>query len=391
MAREARLLGRSAGPAAPPPGGTGRPEGFRFVDFAARRRPGFRNCVVAVDSVPALVERYGRLGCYSTFYLYDHTLAEYARTHRRGRRPSVAGYDGPVYAPIWPLDVDAAELEAALRAARAIVERLTGAWGVAEHGLRIYFSGKKGFHVTLDTRAFLAPAPSLAVPVVLHRLTRRLGRELGFGPRGPLDLSLGDRVRLLRLPNTRHEATRLFKVPMTLEELRDLDGEAVRALARVPRPLEGVDPTGLLWEDAPPPSERLKAIVEEVAARSRRASPRPPPAGLPGAAVTGCGARLALLRQGAPVGQRNNVAIRLASWFREGGLSPEDAQTRLILWNQGNEEPLAVEEVEHVVLSAYAHPYPYHYGCRDPLIAPLCPPEAGGGRCPYHAPPEDTT
>jgi len=348
--------------------------------------------VVPVDEVPALVERYGRFGCYATFYLYDHTLAEYARAHRRGRRPSVAGYDGPVYAPVWALDVDAPELDAALGATRAIVDRLTGAWGLEADGLRIYFSGKKGFHVTADTRAFLAAAPSLVVPVVLHRLTRRLGRELRFGPGGPLDLTLGDRMRLLRLPNSRHEATRLFKVPITLGELGSMDGTAVRALAEAPRPLRGVDPTGLLWEDAPPPSLRLQAIVEEVAARSRRVPVRPAPVGTLGSAAIGCAARLALLQRGAPVGQRNNVAIRLASWFREGGLSQEEAQARLLRWNQGNEEPLAAEEVRHVILSAYAHPHPYRYGCRDPVIAPLCPGErADRGLCPSHGRFEDRT
>jgi len=361
------------------------------VDFGARQRPGFRNCVVPVDSVPALVERYGRFGCYSTFYLYDHTLAEYACAHRRGRRPSVAGYDGPVYAPVWALDVDAPDLDVALGATRAIVDRLTGEWGLQDVGLRVYFSGKKGFHVTVDTRAFLAPAPSLAVPVVLHRLTRRLGKELRFGPAGPLDFTLGDRMRLLRLPNTRHEATRLFKVPMSLQEIGSLEGAAVRGLARAPRPLQGVDPTGLLWEDASPPSARLRAIVEEVAATRPGTSP-PFPAGPRGAPAMSCVARVALLQRSAPVGQRNNVAIRLASWFREGGLSQEEAQARLLRWNEGNEEPLAVEEVRHVMLSAYAHPDPYRYGCRDPLIAPLCPVErAHGELCPYHGRLEDPT
>ena len=92
------------------------------------------------------------------------------------------------------------------------------------------------------------------------------------------------------------------------------------------------------------------------------------------------------------MGQRNNVGIRLASWFRECGLSQEEAQTRLLQWNQGNQEPLAVEEVRHVTLSAYAPPHPYRYGCRDPLIAPLCPVErADRGRCPYHGRFEDRT
>lgn len=360
-----------------------RPAGFRLVEFAARRRPGFRNCLAEIDAVPRLAERYGRFGCYSTFYLYDEALRAYARAHRRGRRPSVAGYDGPVYAPVWPLDVDHPDLGQALKASRAAVERLTGAWGIAETAVRAYFSGKKGFHVTVDTRAFLAPAASLAAPAALHRLAQRLAGELGFGRAGPLDLALRDRVRLLRLPNTRHEATGLFKVPLSLEELGSLDAEAVRALAGKPRPMRGIDPTGLLWDVPPPPSPRARAILGEVAAE-RRAPGRAVPAPQGGDRLLKCPARLALLGRGAPVGQRNNVAIRLASWFREGGLNAAEAEGRLLEWNRGNEEPLAAEEVRHVVLSAYAREDPYRYGPADPLIAPLCPPDpAARARCPY--------
>ncbi|MEW6486580.1 MAG: primase C-terminal domain-containing protein [Thermodesulfobacteriota bacterium] len=363
---------------------------FRLVDFAARRQPGFRNRLVPVEEVAGLVRRYGAHGCYATFYLYDEAIRVHAQGAGAPGKPSVAGYDGPVYAPVWPLDIDAPDLGEALAAARAVVERLGRVWGVPREAVRRYFSGKKGFHVTVDTRVFLAPVPSRLAPELLHRLTRRLARELGFPPSGPLDLSLRDRVRLLRLPNTRHEESGLFKVPLSAEELGSLGPEAIREAARAPRPLAGVDPSGLLLEACLDLVPRARAILEEVAAPSGDAVPRGRPPSSATAAggtreVLECPARQALLSAPAPPGQRNNTAIRLASWLREAGWDEEAVGERLGAWNGNNPTPLADEEVRHVVRSAFASPEPYRYGCRDPLIAPLCPPSpAQRARCPYH-------
>ena len=39
---------------------------FRYVDFASRYQPGFRNNVVPVAQVPKLVGRYGPTDCFCT-------------------------------------------------------------------------------------------------------------------------------------------------------------------------------------------------------------------------------------------------------------------------------------------------------------------------------------
>jgi hypothetical protein len=372
------------------PYGSSAPESladFRLVEFAARRRPGFRNCVVPLRRVPALVRRFGAYGCYATFYLYDEEIRRHAREHAVAGRPSVAGYDGPVFAPVWPLDIDDPDLENAVNAVRETRRRLCEGWGIPEAAVRFYFSGKKGFHVTVDTRAFVAPHPSRVMPEVLHRLTRRLAGELSAPAGGSLDLSLRDRVRLLRLPNTRHEETGLFKIPLTASEVEGLGPAEIRLLAREVRPLEGVDPTGLVAQAEVARGQRPREIFEEAAARRfpLRAEPRSAGWQVADPAVLRCPARLALLGGVAPEGQRNNTAIRLISWFREAGLDREDAELRLSAWNAGNPTPLDENEVRHVVDSAYAHPEPYHYGCRDSVIEPHCPvdPAARGG-CPYH-------
>ncbi len=362
-------------------------EGFRYVEFAARRQPGFRNRVIPVDQVPRYVRRFGAFGCYSTFYLFDRGLLDHLREHRRGGRPSVAGYAGPVRAPFWPLDVDAADLGDALAAARAICSHLLDRWGVPQDAIHPYFSGQKGFHLLVDTRVFGLRGPSRFLPEVLHRLTVRLSREVG-PPGGGLDLALRDRVRLLRLPNTRHEATGRFKVAVPLDVLMEASLDALLDRARRPWPLERTDPTGLLPRYPLEPCPGAAAVWEEEAAGGAgRGRTSPGPGALGGRPLLSCPARRRLLETPAPVGQRNNTAIRLASWLREAGWDAPAVEAQLQEWNRRNPEPLDEGEIHHVVTSAFSPPRPYRYGCRDPLIAPLCPLAPGQrARCPHREP-----
>jgi hypothetical protein len=68
--------------------------GFRWVDFAARAQPDFRNHVVTVDEVPALVARFGAEECYASIFRFSADVLRYLAEQRVGGRPSIAGYHG---------------------------------------------------------------------------------------------------------------------------------------------------------------------------------------------------------------------------------------------------------------------------------------------------------
>ncbi|GAB4253580.1 primase C-terminal domain-containing protein [Deferrisoma sp.] len=357
-----------------------REAGFVWVEVAARRQPGFRNRVVRVDEVPRWVRRHGAWGCYASLFLFDRGLVEHLEAGRRRGRPTVAGYDGPVWAAFWTLDLDAPDLGQSLDAARRVADRLLGPWGIAPAAVRAYFSGRKGFHLQTDLRAFGFWAPSRVAPEVLGRLTRRLARELGDAGRF-VDPAVRDRTRLLRLAHTRHEASGLYKIPLTIDELFREDPGRIREAAREPR--GGGADFGLLPAQTVPPSETARGIWEAAARGTRRAAARP--AVVPGPGWGECPARRALLGEPAPVGARNNTAIRIASWLRECGWTAEAVEGALMDWNRRNPEPLDEAEILHVVRSAFAPAAPYHYGCLDPLIRAHCPVSpAERSRCPYH-------
>jgi len=353
---------------------------FRWVEFAARAQPGFRNHVVPVDEVAGLLARFGAEECYASIFRFSADVLRYLGEQRVGGRPSIAGYGGRLWAPFLPFDVDAhppaATLDDALVVTRRVHAVLTGRWEVPPAALHAFFSGAKGFHLLLDTRVFGRVAPARELHRVFTRLRLDVLGELPDAARALFDLAIGDAVRLLRLPNTRHAGSGLWKVALAADELVDGTVAEIRALARAPRPLAHLAAAGLDPVDA-------VAAVPELAARFARAcravraerAPHPYRLGPPPEHVEDalCAARLALWRGDVPPGFRNNAAIRLASAFRRAGCSQAETLRLLRTWASHQSEPLPDAELVGVAVSAWARPYPYAYGCHDDVLRRFCP------------------
>lgn len=353
---------------------------YRWVDFAAAKLPGFRNHLVPVHEVEGLVSRYGPDECYATIFFFSDDILLYMDENLVGGQPSLAGYDGRVWAAFLPFDIDGgpgvAGLEAARLLARATYALLERWWNVPPAALHAYFSGAKGFHLLLDTRVFGRVAPSADLHRVFAHVRLLVRRRLGARANlARFDLAIGDKVRLLRLPNTRHRASQLFKIPLSREELFGCNAEQIRALAQNPRPLVGTTCGGLLPLTVLPTQPLAQAVFRRAQriVRSRRQHPYrlpKPPADLLAAL---CPARQAMLAGGVTPGMRNNVAIRLASALRRAGYSREHTQAILLDWNHRLSEALPEREIATVVRSAYARPFPYAYGCHDEVIRQFCP------------------
>lgn len=77
------------------------------------------------------------------------------------------------------------------------------------------------------------------------------------------------------------------------------------------------------------------------------------------------------LLQGVKNGERNETAIRLASYlinFKK--LSKDEAWNKLLEWNRKNQIPLEEDELRTVLASAQKHNY--IYGCNDKLLSQHC-------------------
>ena len=163
---------------------------------------------------------------FGTVYQYP---ADVYRAHVR-RAGSPKGYDGPAACCRLVWDIDRKDdLAAALADARKLVTYLLDRYGAhAENGLGAYFSGAKGFHVTLV--ALPGFHPFVHVPAVVKLLCLTVAQKVG----ATVDPVVYDRQRLFRLPNTRHPRTGLHKRFLEAEELFRLDAARVREVAKHP-------------------------------------------------------------------------------------------------------------------------------------------------------------
>ena len=346
---------------------------FHLVDFAAHYQKGFRNHIVSLTEVPALVASFDHYGCYATYFFYSDEVLTYMSA-----QPTIAGYEGKVWAPFFPIDLDHPDLSVALEAARFLSTFFIKQWQVDPNAIQLYFSGAKGFHLMLDTRVFGKVIPFKNLPLIFDSIRRHLAQELPEPLRETVDLSIKDRVRLLRLPNTIHEKTRLYKFIVSLDELHRLEPEQIRERARAARPLTMTDETGFLSRAEITENPQAAQFFQRIGRQLKRFTRKPfsyrfrRPADL-GEIHFPCAGIGGIWESHIEAGSRNNCAIRLASELRLLGLNEDEANEKMLEWNNKNRIELPSDELRNVVRSAYQHRFPYRYSCHDDLLRRFCP------------------
>ncbi len=349
---------------------------FHFVDFAAHFQKGFRNHIVSVAEVPALIDAFNRYGCYATYFLYSDEIFSYMSAQEA--TATVAGYEGKVWAPFLPLDIDHADLSKSLEAARFLTSRLFEHWQIDPKALQIYFSGSKGFHLMLDARLFGNVLPARNLPVIFDSMRRHLARDLPEHLQETLDFTIRDRVRLLRLPNTIHEKSKLHKIILSEDEINRLSGEEIRAHARRIQPLPLTDETGLVSRVQIHENRQAEELYARIRGQLKRLTRQAlryrfrRPSDLARMDFP-CAAAQRIWESHIEPGYRNNCAIRLSSELRLLGLNEEEAQGKLTEWNEKNRIELSSRELNRVTRSAYQHQFPYRYSCHDQVLRRFCP------------------
>jgi hypothetical protein len=351
---------------------------FDLVDFAAAYQKGFRNHIVSIRDVPGLVDSFEHYGCYATYFFFSDELLTYIGVSSSDSSPSISGYAGKVWAPFLPIDLDHIDLMPALEAAKRLAAFFHERWGIDANALQVYFSGFKGFHLLLDSRLFGHVMPSKNLPIIFDSIRRHLALELPESLRGTVDLSIKDRVRLLRLPNTIHEESKLYKIVLSSAELEQLSPHAIRELARAPRALTVTDESGFLSRADVTTNSAAAEMFHRIRRQASRLTRKTfaynfrRPADLSRLEFPCAGAEK-IWESHIEHGQRNNCAIRLASKLRLLGLTEDEARAKLFEWNERNGIELPAAEVQSVVLSAYQHRFPYRYSCRDSILRQFCP------------------
>lgn len=249
---------------------------------------------------------------------------------------------------------------------------------IPEPYIQVWFSGRKGFHLTIHPEA-LSIKPYKYLTYVFRQIRDDLVEVLGLKS---LDANVYSIPRMWRVPNTRHVDSKLYKVELFPKEMWSLTSAEIIDLAKEPR--VGADRYGSLlasnlWEPAEyqgvvaskPAATWFNEYFEQyVAMREiqqhapRESIKRPDDGSFPVCMQD-------MLANGPkPSGpNRNRVILPIVSFFKDAGLSEEDTKQEVHRWTELHyKDPsqlrVRLANATSVVKTAYRSNR-YHFRCRD--------------------------
>lgn len=149
------------------------------------------------------------------FGLYNYNKNHLVQFLKNG---SVAGIKDVLSNQLW-FDFDSPDLKEAQKDALELLKRFQ-TQGFDPNHISIHFSGNKGFNVILSVKNDLTPEQ------VKYLAVKKFGVDLKS-----LDPSMYDAPQLLRVPRTRHPVSGLYKIPLTYNQLLNLNIEKLKEKA----------------------------------------------------------------------------------------------------------------------------------------------------------------
>lgn len=133
-------------------------------------------------------------------------------------------YRGPLY-----FDIDCkSDLKLAIESTKSLVDKLVEL-GVPQQGVKIYASGSKGFHVTVDQKYFSSGRPIKGLPLVYKIMAKEL-----YVPGMDFQVYSCGRGNAFRVPNVQRDDGK-YRVPILYDELVELDAKSYQELTKAPR------------------------------------------------------------------------------------------------------------------------------------------------------------
>lgn len=318
---------------------------------------------------------------YRSLFWYSQDAKDYFTANNN----SINNYKGKVVSNRLTFDFDSKNnLPAAQADVRDLLKKLQLDGIVLSQSVVVYFSGSKGFHVELLIDQDITPEQMKA-------LCAKMATDLPT-----FDTVIYNTTRIYRLPNTKHQATGLYKIPLTLVEIKTLSEDQIKLLAKHKRdasiPLTAVSYDKLVTKYQPttvssrapvvvtetPDSGELRGIRNVDFSKCPKTTPR---------CIYALEHGIMVPKEINPAwGGRSNLFFRLATYYRNQGKDKEVAHNllkgiaRLNAMIYKECEPISKEEIynQHIA-SAYSSKSKEHhsvggYGtaANDPQLKMYC-------------------
>jgi hypothetical protein len=312
-----------------------------------------RNQIIAPDDIHKVRERFNNTDCYVTAYMYNG-----------------AGQDNSfLYGPLYiDLDINIKgdfEFNKLKRDLSHIVTALNIHYKVPHDFIKIFFSGHKGFHITVPPEVFDI-VPHKRLNEYFKYVAQNLNSYTLFKT---MDVRIYDNKRLFRLENSIHGETGLYKVPVDYEFARTATYQEMLEYASQPREINYPEPKKIAEA-----SKAFKEIIKECenakVAYNKSSNSKIRANGK----ILPCIENV--LKNGVSKGNRNNTTVIVASSLVQNGMDIAKVKETLLEWNSTHNSPkLSDRELLNTIDSAYKGVLAGKgYGCRAIKELDLCTP-----------------
>lgn len=186
---------------------------------------------------------------------------------------------------------------------------------------QVFFSGNSGFHVVIYFSPLSISNPHKAIQRLVENLKALSGVKY-------LDLNANNGLaQMRRIPNSQHQKTGLYAVPLSIEEVMFYTRDEIRHLAVSPRPWIGSS----LSNDVP----RALNLIDEKIEKYKLLEMLKPPVPVKEFNLENCKA-FAAVQDGVPSGQRDMALVALVYALRSKGFSREESYSWLWEWHEKN-------------------------------------------------------
>jgi hypothetical protein len=151
------------------------------------------------------------------------SLYQYSETHKKliEEKKSFKGIEDTTTDRLV-FDIDSADLIEAQKQTGLLIHRLIDD-GIDLNSIQAFFTGKKGFSLEVEINERLNPEQ-------FKEIIKTLSQDFSC-----LDTKIVDPVRIIRVPNTKHQDSGLFKIPLDIDEIANLEIKRITDMATTPR------------------------------------------------------------------------------------------------------------------------------------------------------------
>lgn len=323
-----------------------------FVEIGGKINNIFkRNIIIKKENKQDTIKQYNFKDTYSTIYEYDN------------KDQSKANFIAPLY-----LDLDIDDLENDFDKLKVdlflLIRKLKTMFYLSEDNMEIYFSGSKGFHIIIPHEIF-----GFEYSRDLNIKYKTLSLELNsYTITKSIDTRIYDNKRLFREPNTINSKTGLYKVQVSLDDLRNFNYNDIIEYASTTHEIKQAR-----IENNRKAREVFDSFIENNKQKQQRSiNNRVAGAMMANKEILPCVKYI--LANGAVTGGRNNTAIALASALFQREMDEDKVMDIMIEWNETKlDEPLPQREITATVKSAYNNvKNGRRYGCGAFIDLGIC-------------------